>query len=342
MEESKTALPLDSSSRAADAKAGPEVLCARGIYKHFPVPGGILRKEAGRINVLNGIDFSMQEGEILGLVGESGCGKSTLAKLIVKLIEPSSGEIRLFGKALSTIRSKDKKRFYEQVQMIFQDPYSSLDPRMKVGNIVGEMVRIRGKSKDQENREVRRILSEVGLGDEALGRYPHEFSGGQRQRIAIARALVVRPKLLIADEPVSALDLSIQAQVLDLLRNLKERYNLTILFVSHDLDTVATFCDRVAVMYLGRMVEVLPARDLFKNGKHPYLKALLDSIPIPDPAFRAARKKTIAGEVPSPTKLLPGCAFHPRCPLAFSLCKKERPQLKKTGCSGHEVACHRV
>jgi len=328
--------------RGADsvAAAEPKIISLRNLCKYFPIRGGILKKETGRVNVLNGVDLTIREGEIFGLVGESGCGKSTLARLIMKLLDPSSGEVLFSGHPLSAVHDRDRKGFYQQVQMIFQDPYSSLNPRLQVRSIIGEMVRIRGKSREEEGREVRRILSDVGLTEDALHRYPHEFSGGQRQRIAIARALVVRPKLLIADEPVSALDLSIQAQILALLRNLKLKYGLTILFISHDLNTVSTFCDRLAVMYLGRIVEVLPAQRLFEEGIHPYLKALLDSIPIPDPALRHMRKRIITGEVPNPTDVSSGCSFHPRCPQALPLCSTVRPPLAIVEDTDHAVACH--
>ncbi|MCP4695313.1 MAG: ABC transporter ATP-binding protein [Gammaproteobacteria bacterium] len=348
------------------------------VWKHFPITGGILKREIGRVNVLNGVDLSIQEDEILGLVGESGCGKSTLAKLLVKLLEPSAGEIFFsffsedekaafsesetknadFGSVVSSpgnkknFRGRDKKIFYRQVQMIFQDPYSSMNPRLKVKDIVGEMIRIQGVKKDEEKRQVRQLLTETGLVEtdsgadgalinDVLNKYPHEFSGGQRQRIAIARALIVRPRLLIADEPVSALDLAIQARILALLKNLKQKYHLTILFVSHDLNTVAGFCDRVAVMYLGRLVEIIAAPRLFEHGCHPYLKALLDSIPVPDPALRDKRKKVISGEVPSPINLPGGCSFHPRCTLKIPRCTTECPPLAKRG-DEHFVACHCV
>jgi oligopeptide transport system ATP-binding protein len=338
--EGRPARPTTAAETAPKTERG--IISLRNLSKCFPVRGGVFKKEKRRVNVLNGVDFTIGEGEIFGLVGESGCGKSTLARLIMKLLDPSSGEIVFSGRPLSTFHGREKKEFYRQVQMIFQDPYSSLNPRLQVRHIIGEMLRIRGKSKEEAEREVRKILDDVGLNEEALKRYPHEFSGGQRQRIAIARALIVRPKLLIADEPVSALDLSIQAQILALLRDLKLKYNLTILFISHDLNTVSTFCDRLAVMYLGRIVEVLPARKLFENGKHPYLKALLDSIPIPDPALRHARKRIITGEVPSPTESSEGCSFHPRCRQMIALCRTVRPLLEKAEDPDHEVACHCV
>jgi oligopeptide/dipeptide ABC transporter ATP-binding protein len=318
----------------------PEIFSLRNVYKFYPVTRGILKREAGRLNVLNGVSLTIREGETFGLVGESGCGKSTLAKLLVKLIQPSSGDIVFSGKPLSDINGREKKQFYRQVQMIFQDPYSSLNPRLKVRDIVGEMVRIRGASKEEEKREVLRLLNDVGLTGEALDKYPHEFSGGQRQRISIARALIVRPRVLIADEPVSALDLSTQSQVLALLKDLRQRYNLTILFISHDLDAVASFCDRAAVMYLGRIVELLEAHQLFSNGRHPYLQALVESAPVTDPALRR-RRRVIPGETPSPLHLPSGCAFHPRCPYKISRCTTECPTLSvQEGDDNHLAACH--
>ncbi len=327
----------------ADMADVADIISIRDVRRRFSVTGGILGRETGRIDVLNGIDLSVREGEVLGLVGESGCGKSTLARLLVKLGEPSSGEILFRGRPLGDVGKRERKRFYQQIQMVFQDPYSSLNPRLRVRDIVGEMARIRGASREEEAREVGRILADVGLpGEDVPRKYPHEFSGGQRQRIAIARALIVRPELLIADEPVSALDLSIQAQILDLLKRLKVKYGLTILFISHDLDTVASFCDRVAVMYLGRIVEVIGGDSLFTDGLHPYLRALLASVPVTDPALRGRRKDVISGEIPGPLHLPSGCAFHPRCPLKIARCVEERPPLAERAGAGHLAACHCV
>ncbi len=318
----------------------PELVAVKNVYMNFPVRGGIFGREAARLDVLNGISLGIREGEILGLVGESGCGKSTLARLLVRLAKPSSGEIEFAGRNIRVIEGGEKKEFHRRVQMVFQDPYSSLNPRLKIRNIIGEMLRIRGAGKAEELREVAAIVGEVGLTGDALGKYPHEFSGGQRQRIAIARALIARPQLLVADEPVSALDLAIQAQILALLASLKQKYNLTILFISHDLDAVASFCDRVSVMYLGKIVESIRTGDLFSDGVHPYLRAMLDSIPVIDPALRGRRKRPLPGETPSPLHLPSGCLFHPRCPLCTDICKTIPPPLEPRPGENHLAACH--
>lgn len=318
-----------------------EIIALKEVRKYFPVTGGLLKKEVARVNVLNSVSLSINHGEIFGLVGESGCGKSTLAKLLVKLHEPSDGKIYFEKRDINNIKKGDKKHYFKNVQMIFQDPYSSLNPRLKIRTIIGEMVQINEAKKDEKQDKVKKIMTDVGLDVDSLSKYPHEFSGGQRQRIAIARALVMQPKLLIADEPVSALDLSIQAQILALLNKLKHQYNLTILFISHDLNTVVDFCDRVGVMYLGRLVEIIPAKLLFSHGRHPYLKALLESIPVSDPDLRHRERNLIRGEVPSPLNMPSGCPFHTRCPLRQDLCVTENPPLIKRG-NGHETACHFV
>ncbi|MBU2511389.1 ABC transporter ATP-binding protein [bacterium] len=316
-----------------------EIFTLKEVVKHYPILGGIFKRKVGQVRVINGINFAIARGEITGLVGESGCGKSTLAKLLIKLEESTSGTILFNDRPLDLIKGAEKKQFYRHVQMIFQDPLSSLNPRMKVKDIVGEMVRIQGVGKEVEKEKVLRILQEVELDVDAINRYPHEFSGGQRQRIAIARALIVEPQLLIADEPVSALDLSLQAKTLTLLQSLKKRYNLTILLISHDLKKVADFCDSVAVMYLGRIVEMLPADKLLSQCRHPYTKALISSIPITDPSQRKKKKAVIRGEVPSPIDLPPGCAFHQRCPKRFEKCDLVVPELKTTPGEDHQLAC---
>ena len=318
------------------------IVTVRDIYKSFPIRGGILMRNKTQANVLNGVSLSIRKGEIFGLAGESGCGKSTLAKLIVKLIEPSSGLIRYEGRSLDQFEGRRKKDLYDNVQMIFQDPYSSLNPRLRVKNIVGEMLRIRGVSKEEETQRVGKIISEMGLSQDDLNKYPHEFSGGQRQRIAISRALILGPKMLIADEPVSALDSSTRIQIISLMRKLKERHGLTILFISHDLDTIFDFCDRVAVMYLGKIAEIISAKNIFAQGRHPYLKAMIDSMPVKDPLLRSRRKNVIKGEVPGSTDIIPGCPFHPRCLNHVSRCVSENPPLTPREDQTHLVACHCV
>lgn len=314
------------------------LLCLSNLQKYFPVHGGLLKKEISRVMVVNGIDLSIRRGEIFGLVGESGCGKSTLAKLIMQMEAPSAGKILFEGKVPDLSSGNLRRDFYSQVQMVFQDPYSSLNPRLRVKDIIGEMIRIRGVGKSAEKERLRQVLGEVGLDADAGNKYPHEFSGGQRQRIAIARALIVRPRLLIADEPVSALDLAIQAQILSLLKKIKEKYDLTILFISHDLNTVSDFCNRVGVMYLGKIVEVVDAARLHA-GKHPYLEALLNSIPVADPVLRGQRRRIPPGEVSSPVNLPPGCFFNPRCPRKIDICLNVFPELAIRE-ENHYVACH--
>lgn len=309
------------------------------VRKYYPVLGGIFKREIGRINALNGVELSVEKGKTTGLIGESGCGKSTLAKLVIKLEEPSSGNLLFAGKPLIHIKGKEKIDFYRKVQMIFQDPFSSLNPRLKVKDIIGEMVRIQGIPKQEEKNKVSEMLFKVGLGAEDLNKFPHQFSGGQRQRIAIARALIVKPSFLIADEPVSALDLSQQTKTLLLLEKLKQQFNLTILLISHDLKAVADFCDKAAVMYMGRIVEIVAGQNLMSDSLHPYSQGLINSIPITDPLQRERKKKLVAGEVPSPLNLPSGCAFRLRCDQRLERCKTEIPELK-TISESQQVACH--
>jgi oligopeptide transport system ATP-binding protein len=311
------------------------------LTKEFPIKGGLFGGHAGSVHAVDGVDFNIDRGETLGLVGESGCGKSTTGRCVLRLIEPSWGEIRFEGKDVRSLEAGELRVLRRDIQIIFQDPYASLNPRMTVGEIIGEALIIHRltKTRRQFEERVASLLETVGLQADHMGRYPNEFSGGQRQRIGIARALAVEPKLIICDEPVSALDVSIQAQVINLLEDLQEKLGLAYLFIAHDLSVVEHISDRVAVMYLGRIVETAPARELYASPLHPYTEALLSAVPIPDPKVKRQRVR-LAGEVPSPIDPPSGCHFHTRCPLAqFPLCSSERPALKQRS-DGHWVACH--
>jgi len=315
------------------------------LKKYFPVRRGVFRRVVGWVKAVDEVDFFIRVGETLGLVGESGCGKTTCARSILRLIEPTSGEVwfrsKQLGKEVNVVKADKKtmKLLRREMQIIFQDPYSSLNPRMTVGDIIGEPLVVHGLAKGKALRErVAELLEAVGLKPEHMRRYPHEFSGGQRQRIGIARALALNPQLVVCDEPVSALDVSIQAQILNLLEDLQDQFGLTYLFVAHDLSVVKHISDRVAVMYLGKIVELAETEELFLRPKHPYTEALLSAVPVPDPDYQAERI-ILQGDVPSPVNPPKGCRFHPRCSYAKDICGKETPELVDLG-GEHFVACH--
>ena len=325
----------------ATVDSGKNLLDVKALKMHFPLTQGIIfQRQVGAVRAVDGIDFFVEKGETLGLVGESGCGKSTTGRAILQLYKPTAGAVLFDGVELTKLGGEAMRKMRRRMQMIFQDPYASLNPRMTVGNIIGEPLEVHDLARGKEKTErVQELLRVVGLNPYFTNRYPHEFSGGQRQRIGIARALAVEPEFIVCDEPISALDVSIQAQVINLLEELQDRFKLTYLFIAHDLSVVRHISDRVAVMYLGKIVELADRVDLYERPLHPYSQALLSAVPIPDPALEARRERVVlGGEVPSPLSPPPGCVFHPRCPVAIDRCRGEVPDLREIR-PAHRAAC---
>ncbi len=324
--------------------ANGHLLEVRGLKKYFPITQGIIiQRKVADVKAVDGLDFDVSTGETLGLVGESGCGKSTTGRTILQLYKPTAGEVLFRGQDLSKLGGEALRKMRADMQMIFQDPYASLNPRMTVGDIVGEPLEVHNIAKGKEKRDrVQELLQTVGLNPYFINRYPHEFSGGQRQRVGIARALAVQPAFIVCDEPISALDVSIQAQIINLLEELQDKFHLTYLFIAHDLSVVRHISDRVAVMYLGKIMELTDRKTLYENPLHPYTRALLSAVPIPDPVIEEKRERIILqGDVPSPVKPPSGCRFHTRCPLAIPICKQVEPEWRDVG-GNHHVACHVV
>jgi oligopeptide transport system ATP-binding protein len=323
--------------------AGQILLRAEHLKKYFPIKSGILvQREIARVHAVDDVSFELRAGETLGLVGESGCGKSTLARCIARLYDITSGSLVFEGNDISSYSRRQLRPVRRELQMVFQDPYASLNPRKRVGAIISDPLRIhKVGSREQVRKRVMELLELVGLSPEHINRYPHEFSGGQRQRIGVARALALKPKLVIADEPVSALDVSIRAQVINLLDDLQDELGLTYIFIAHDLGVVRHVSDRIAVMYLGKIVEISPAEELYQRPVHPYTEALLSAVPIPDPDLSASRQQIVLeGDVPSPISPPTGCRFHPRCRYATEICRTDEPSLVQYGSEGHLAACH--
>ncbi|MEV8457007.1 dipeptide ABC transporter ATP-binding protein [Streptomyces sp. NPDC052095] len=339
MPEQRSAAP---DAPAGSTASGEVLLRVTGLQKHFPIKKGLLQRTTGAVKAVDGIDFEVRSGETLGVVGESGCGKSTMGRLITRLLEPTAGSVEFEGRDITHLGVGGMRPMRRDMQMIFQDPYSSLNPRHTIGTIVGAPFKLQGVTPEGGvKKEVQRLLEVVGLNPEHYNRYPHEFSGGQRQRIGIARALALKPKLVVADEPVSALDVSIQAQVVNLLDDLQAELGLTYVIIAHDLSVVRHVSDRIAVMYLGKIVELADRESLYKAPMHPYTKALLSAVPIPDPKRRSAKSERILlkGDVPSPISPPSGCRFHTRCWKATEVCKTQEPPLAALR-TGHQVACH--
>ncbi|OLZ64901.1 peptide ABC transporter ATP-binding protein [Streptomyces sp. IMTB 2501] len=340
--EDKEVKAAGAATLSKDAAPGETLLKVTGLQKHFPIKKGLFQRQVGAVRAVDGIDFEVRSGETLGVVGESGCGKSTMGRLITRLLEPTAGSIEFEGKDITHLGVGGMRPMRRDVQMIFQDPYSSLNPRHTIGTIVGAPFRLQGVEPEGGiKKEVQRLLSVVGLNPEHYNRYPHEFSGGQRQRIGVARALALEPKLIVADEPVSALDVSIQAQVVNLMDDLQEELGLTYVIIAHDLSVVRHVSDRIAVMYLGKIVELADRDSLYKAPMHPYTKALMSAVPIPDPRRKNAKSERILlkGDVPSPISPPSGCRFHTRCWKATEICRTTEPALLELR-PGQRVACH--
>jgi oligopeptide transport system ATP-binding protein len=320
---------------------GTSLVEVDSLVKYFPIKKGLLSREVARVHAVDDVTFAVREGETLGLVGESGCGKSTLGRTIVRLLEPTRGDIKFRGRSIGKLKRRDLRPLRREMQMVFQDPYASLNPRKRVGSIIAAPLEIHGVGDGKERkRRVQELLETVGLSPEHYNRFPHEFSGGQRQRIGVARALALRPKLIVADEPVSALDVSIQSQMLNLLDDLQNEFQLTYVFIAHDLGVVRHVSDRIAVMYLGKLVELSPAEELYERPIMPYTEALLSAVPIPDPDLSDARERIVLqGDVPSPINPPSGCRFHPRCRYMTDICAQVEPPLTDYG-NGHLAACH--
>jgi len=323
---------------ALAASPAAPVIEVENLKKHFPVKKGLLRRTVGQVLALDGVSFAIGRGETLGLVGESGCGKSTLARTVLRLIEPTAGAIRVGGRDITGLPKRELRPYRREMQIIFQDPFSSLNPRMSAGDIVGEPLQIHGFARQQRRERVAELFELVGLAPAQMTSFPHQFSGGQRQRICIARALALDPKLIVADEPVSALDVSIRAQVINLMMDLQRRKHLSYLFIAHDLAVVEHISRRIAVMYLGKIVEYADKKTLFLDPLHPYTEALLSAVPVPNPKLRRA-KRILPGDVPSPMHPPPGCPFHTRCPYVEPRCRVEVPALREVR-PGHWVSCH--
>jgi oligopeptide transport system ATP-binding protein len=338
-------MTTDAKELGSVQTASDVLINVQELKMYFPVTAGLIfQRKIADVKAVDGLSFEVKKGETLGLVGESGCGKSTTGRAILQLYKPTAGSVNFGGTELTRLNGGNLRRMRRKMQMIFQDPYASLNPRMSVGSIIGEPLTIHGLAKGSKARKerIQDLMRVVGLNPYYANRYPHEFSGGQRQRIGIARALAVEPDFIVADEPVSALDVSIQAQIINLMEDLQQQFGLTYLFIAHDLSVVRHISDRVGVMYLGKLMEMADRNELYENPLHPYTKALLSAVPVPDPSVETRRERIIlTGDVPSPLRPPPGCVFHTRCPIAIEECRQVIPEWRDVG-GGHMVACHRV